>query len=232
MFPPPDPDSDDGRHAAEAARALLPLLEEMRPHVVVSDILTLAPTLAAELAGIPLATLIPHIYPVVEPGLPFFAIGLKAPRTPVGRAGLAGWAAGAEDRPGARPPRPQRAARAPRPAADRPLPRRHQPRPCPGRHLPPARVPKAVAGGGRGHRPDDLRAPAPRDRAAARGRAARPRRPQHGARFRQPPGARRSGGAGRASRCGWSRRPTASSPSSRSPSPRTPSSSTGSATPS
>jgi UDP:flavonoid glycosyltransferase YjiC (YdhE family) len=91
MFPPPDPDSDDGRHAAEAARALLPLLEELRPDAVVSDILTLAPTLAAELAGIPLATLIPHIYPVVEPGLPFFAIGLRAPRTPLGRAG---WRAG------------------------------------------------------------------------------------------------------------------------------------------
>ena len=87
MFPPPEPDSDDGRHAAEAARALLPLLEEMRPHVAVSDILTLAPALAAEVAGVPLATLIPHIYPVVEPGLPFFAIGLRAPRTPLGRAG-------------------------------------------------------------------------------------------------------------------------------------------------
>ena len=86
MFPPPDPDSADGEHAAEAARALLPLLEEMRPHVVVSDILTLAPTLAAEKAGIPLATLIPHIYPVVEPGLPFFAIGLRPARTPLGRA--------------------------------------------------------------------------------------------------------------------------------------------------
>jgi len=86
MFPPPDPDSADGDHAAEAARALLPLLEEMRPHVVVSDILTLAPALAAEKSGIPLATLIPHIYPVVEPGLPFFAVGLQPPRTPVGRA--------------------------------------------------------------------------------------------------------------------------------------------------
>jgi MGT family glycosyltransferase len=86
MFPPPEPDSADGQHAAEAARALLPLLEEMRPHVAVSDILTLAPALAAERAGVPLATLIPHIYPVVEPGLPFFAIGLKPPRTPVGRA--------------------------------------------------------------------------------------------------------------------------------------------------
>jgi UDP:flavonoid glycosyltransferase YjiC (YdhE family) len=85
MFPPPDPESPGGGHAAEAARALLPLLEEMQPHVVVSDILTLAPALAAEVAGVPLATLIPHIYPVVEPGLPFFAIGLRAPRTPVGR---------------------------------------------------------------------------------------------------------------------------------------------------
>jgi MGT family glycosyltransferase len=91
MFPPPEPDSADGLHAAEAARALLPLLEEMRPHVAVSDILTLAPALAAERAGVPLATLIPHIYPVVEPGLPFFAIGLRAPRTPIGRAA---WRAG------------------------------------------------------------------------------------------------------------------------------------------
>jgi UDP:flavonoid glycosyltransferase YjiC (YdhE family) len=85
MFPPPDPDSAEGAHAAEAARALLPLLEEMRPDAVVSDILTLAPALAAEVAGIPRATLIPHIYPVVAPGLPFFAVGLRAPRTPLGR---------------------------------------------------------------------------------------------------------------------------------------------------
>ncbi len=85
MFPPPDPDSAEGAHAAEAARALLPLLEEMRPDAVVSDILTLAPALAAEVAGLPRATLIPHIYPAVEPGLPFFAIGLRPPRTPLGR---------------------------------------------------------------------------------------------------------------------------------------------------
>jgi UDP:flavonoid glycosyltransferase YjiC (YdhE family) len=85
MFPPPDPNSEEGQHTAEAALALLPLLEEFRPHVVVSDILTLAPTLAAERAGIPLATLIPHIYPVVQPGLPFFAIGLRPPRTRLGR---------------------------------------------------------------------------------------------------------------------------------------------------
>jgi UDP:flavonoid glycosyltransferase YjiC (YdhE family) len=85
MFPPPDPASSEGAHAAEAARALLPPLEEMRPHAVVCDILTLAPSLAAEKLGLPLATLIPHIYPVVEPGLPFFSVGLRAPRTPLGR---------------------------------------------------------------------------------------------------------------------------------------------------
>ena len=127
MFPPPDPDSPEGTHAAEAARALLPLLEEMRPHVVVSDILTLAPALAAEVAGVPRATLIPHIYPVVEPGLPFFAVGLQPPRTPLGARRLAGGAAGAERRAGAGAQRPQPAAGAAWPAAHRALPRRHQP---------------------------------------------------------------------------------------------------------
>jgi UDP:flavonoid glycosyltransferase YjiC (YdhE family) len=91
MFPPPDPDSAEGAHAARAARALLPLLEEMRPDAVVSDILTLAPALAAEVAGLPRATLIPHIHPVVEPGLPFFAVGLRPPRTALGRRA---WRAG------------------------------------------------------------------------------------------------------------------------------------------
>jgi len=85
VFPPPDPDSEEGAGAADAALALRPLLEEMRPHAVVADILTLAPALAAEAAGIPRATLIPHIYPVHEVGLPFFAFGLQPARTPVGR---------------------------------------------------------------------------------------------------------------------------------------------------
>ncbi len=51
---------------------------------------TLAPALAAELAGVPRATLIPHPYPVREPGLPLYPLGLLPPRTPLGRAGLAG----------------------------------------------------------------------------------------------------------------------------------------------
>jgi UDP:flavonoid glycosyltransferase YjiC (YdhE family) len=85
-FPPSDGDSGTWRSAADAAIALAPLMEDFRPDVVVSDILTLAPSLAAELAGRRRATLIPHVYPVHEPGLPFFAFGLQPPRTPVGRA--------------------------------------------------------------------------------------------------------------------------------------------------
>ena len=84
-FPPPEPGSGTWTSAADAAIALLPLMEDFRPDVVVSDILTLAPSLAAERAGRRRATLIPHVYPVHEPGLPFFAFGLQPPRTPVGR---------------------------------------------------------------------------------------------------------------------------------------------------
>jgi len=85
VFPPPGPDTPDGQTAASAARALAGLMEEFRPDLVVSDILTLAPTLAAEVAGVPCATLIPHVYPVQEPGLPLFSLGMRPPRTPLGR---------------------------------------------------------------------------------------------------------------------------------------------------
>src|SRR3954467_10596906 len=85
-FPPPEPGSEGAASAADAAIALQPLMEGYRPDVVVSDILTLAPALAAERAGLRWATLIPHVYPVHEAGLPFFAFGMQPPRTPVGRA--------------------------------------------------------------------------------------------------------------------------------------------------
>jgi UDP:flavonoid glycosyltransferase YjiC (YdhE family) len=57
-----------------------------RPDVVVHDILTLAPALAAELEGIPTATLIPHLFPVVGHGSPPYAIGARMPRSRLGRA--------------------------------------------------------------------------------------------------------------------------------------------------
>ena len=56
-------------------------MEGFEPDLVVSDILTLAPTLAAEVAGVPHATLIPHVYPVQQPGMPLYSLGLRPPRT-------------------------------------------------------------------------------------------------------------------------------------------------------
>jgi MGT family glycosyltransferase len=61
-----------------------PAVAAARPDVVVHDILTLAPALAAELEGIPVATLVPHIYPVGEPGFPPYAFGARMPRTRTG----------------------------------------------------------------------------------------------------------------------------------------------------
>lgn len=83
VFPPPPPGERPG--AAEAATALGPLFEEFRPELVISDILTVAPPLAAEVHGCRRATLVPHLYPVHEPGLPFFGIGAVPARTPLGR---------------------------------------------------------------------------------------------------------------------------------------------------
>jgi UDP:flavonoid glycosyltransferase YjiC (YdhE family) len=56
-----------------------------QPDVVVHDILTLAPALGAELEGVPVATLIPHIYPLGAPGFPPYAFGARLPRTVIGR---------------------------------------------------------------------------------------------------------------------------------------------------
>jgi UDP:flavonoid glycosyltransferase YjiC (YdhE family) len=56
------------------------------PDVVVHDILTLAPAMAAELEGVPAATLIPHLHPAAGPGFPPYAIGARLPRTGVGRS--------------------------------------------------------------------------------------------------------------------------------------------------
>ena len=56
--------------AVRAARETQPLIEEFEPDAVVADILTVAAGLAAELAGRPWATLVPHVLPDARAGLP------------------------------------------------------------------------------------------------------------------------------------------------------------------
>ncbi len=64
----------------------LTLVRQLKPEVVVADILTLAPALAAEREGIPVATLIPHVHPHPPEGAPIYSIGARLPRTALGRA--------------------------------------------------------------------------------------------------------------------------------------------------
>jgi UDP:flavonoid glycosyltransferase YjiC (YdhE family) len=91
VFPPPAAGSGEAT-AAEAARALVPFLRDWRPDALISDILTVAPPLAAESVGVPRATLVPHPFPVQGDGMPFFATGARPARTPIGRVL---WRAGA-----------------------------------------------------------------------------------------------------------------------------------------
>lgn len=77
-------------HAPQAARLTRELVRELRPAAVVADILTVPAALAAELEGTPWATLVPHLLPTPEPGMPPFSSGARPPRT---RAGRAAWRA-------------------------------------------------------------------------------------------------------------------------------------------
>jgi UDP:flavonoid glycosyltransferase YjiC (YdhE family) len=54
--------------AVRAARETRPAVRAFGPDVAVSDILTPAPALAAELEGVPVATLVPHVHPHLPPG--------------------------------------------------------------------------------------------------------------------------------------------------------------------
>jgi UDP:flavonoid glycosyltransferase YjiC (YdhE family) len=63
-----------------------PLVRELRPDVAVSDILTLAPALAAELEGVRCATLIPHVHPHMARDFPVYSLGARMPRSALGRA--------------------------------------------------------------------------------------------------------------------------------------------------
>ena len=86
VFPTGPEPLDFYEAVVHATRDTLPLVAELRPDVVVADILTLAPALAAEIEGVPHATLIPHVFPQGEPGLPIYSLGARLPRTAVGRA--------------------------------------------------------------------------------------------------------------------------------------------------
>jgi UDP:flavonoid glycosyltransferase YjiC (YdhE family) len=85
VFPIGDGPLDFYEAVVYATRDTLPLVRDLQPDLVVHDILTLGPSLAAELAGIPRATLIPHVFPEAGPGFPIYSFGARLPRTNVGR---------------------------------------------------------------------------------------------------------------------------------------------------
>jgi MGT family glycosyltransferase len=85
VFPSGPEPLDFYEAVVHATADTLPLVRELRPDVVVADILTLAPALAAELGGVPRATLIPHVYPHGEPDFPIYSLGARLPRTAAGR---------------------------------------------------------------------------------------------------------------------------------------------------
>ena len=68
-------------YAADTTRAIA----EHRPDGVVSSIFTIGAMVAAQSEGLPLAVLLPNIYPLPTAGLPPFGSGLPPARTPVGR---------------------------------------------------------------------------------------------------------------------------------------------------
>ena len=67
----------------------MPFVEGFAPDVAVSDILTPAPALAAELCAVPVATLVPHVHPHGAPGFPAYSIGARLPRTAIGSRAVA-----------------------------------------------------------------------------------------------------------------------------------------------
>ena len=87
VFPTLDRPLKPYEAVVRATRQTEPLVREIAPDVVVADILTLAPALAAERLGVPWATLVPHVYPVGAEGFPPYSFGARYPRTAVGRAG-------------------------------------------------------------------------------------------------------------------------------------------------
>ena len=74
--------------AVRAAHETVPLIRDLDPDAVVVDILTVAGSLAAQMEDRPWASLIPHVFPVGERGMPPYSVGARLPRT---RLGAMGW---------------------------------------------------------------------------------------------------------------------------------------------
>ncbi len=72
--------------AVRASQVTRRLVAETDADVVVADILTVAAALAAELEGRPWVTLIPHVLPTPEVGLPPYSVGARIPQTALGRS--------------------------------------------------------------------------------------------------------------------------------------------------
>ena len=85
VFPQGPEPLDFYEAVVHATEDTVPLVRDMAPDVVVADILTLAPALAAEIEGRPFATLIPHVYPHGRPEHPIYSLGARMPRTAFGR---------------------------------------------------------------------------------------------------------------------------------------------------
>ena len=85
VFPTRDVPLKPYQAVLRATEETQPLVEECDPEIVVHDILTLAPALAAERAGVTVATLVPHVDPRTAPGAPPYSVGALPPRTALGR---------------------------------------------------------------------------------------------------------------------------------------------------
>jgi UDP:flavonoid glycosyltransferase YjiC (YdhE family) len=90
VFPTPERALKPYVAAVRASAETRAVIRDFDPDVVVADILTVAAGFAAELEGRPWATIVPHVLPVSEPGLPPYSTGAVYPRT---RAGMRLWAA-------------------------------------------------------------------------------------------------------------------------------------------
>ena len=120
VFPTGPEPLDFYEAVVHATRDTLPLVRELRPEVVVADILTLAPALAAELEGVPLRDADPPRPSAhAHADFPIYSLGARLPRTRARPRAAGGAPASGRARPGARPRELNATRERARPAAAR-----------------------------------------------------------------------------------------------------------------